>query len=433
MLIRKPVEGIERGQGSMADPELQGDEQILIRTPNVHVKSFSFEAILTNKRVILVDRLKNILPPKEIPLATIQSIEPGENEIREVVITLGVITKTSGTRQMVLTFSRRGGENRIRERDAWVRQIRAHLTPSFEPVIRKVIPGDQSTPTGRNKVTPYSSATVRSPVLPARPAGFSPPVKKIVKNPPESWQAPAQAPASGPETIFGTYCSRCGTKVPEGSGFCNTCGTRIICPGGTVQRGPVSAPAHSIPVSTAPEEHPLNYDIKIIEPLTGKSSIHLPRGPLRTTLPIPEVSHPPPSVQFSAPPVGLEHPAVAALPSDSLPAKKRWMPSLFSPIDLPPTLLVPSSMPATVPLSPKKPKNKKKIIFVAGVIVIILISVFAGAGILPKTGGMGSHNSSGSALTTTTTAAAVTTKSTGITNTTAVRSPGQWSPFPDRK
>ena len=51
----------------MDDPELQGDEQILIRTQGVHVKSISFEAILTNKRIILVDRLKNLLPPERDP------------------------------------------------------------------------------------------------------------------------------------------------------------------------------------------------------------------------------------------------------------------------------------------------------------------------------------------------------------------------------
>jgi len=348
----------------MADPELQDDEQVLIRTPNVHVKSFSFEAILTNKRVILVDRLKNILPPKEIPLATIQSIEPWENEIREIIITLGVITKTGGTRQMVLTFSRRGGENRIKERDAWIHQIRARLTPSFEPVIRKVIPGDQSTPAGQNKVTPHISATVRSPVPPARPAGFSPPVKKIVKNPLEFWQAPALEP----EKIFGTYCNRCGKKIPDGSNFCNMCGTRIIHLGKTPQVL-VSAPDLSIPVS-------------------------------------------------------------AVVPSVAPPAKKRFIFRLFSPKGLPPTPLVPSSMAATVPPSPKKPANKQKIILVAGVIVIILIAVFAVAGILPKVGVMGSHNSSGSAVTTTTTAAAVTTKSTGITNITIVKSPRQRLPFP---
>ncbi len=158
----------------MDDPELHGDEQILMRTQGVHVKSISFEAILTNKRIILVDRLKNILPPKEIPLATIQSVESGENAIRDLVITLGVITKTGGTRQMVLTFSREGGGNRIKERDEWVRQIKAHHSLSFEQVIRKVIPGMETAQSGQNKVAQPAYEMGEHQAPPARPAGFQP-------------------------------------------------------------------------------------------------------------------------------------------------------------------------------------------------------------------------------------------------------------------
>ena len=52
----------------MGDPELRSDEKVLARTPGVYVKSIPFEGILTNKRIILIDRAKNLLPPKEIPL-----------------------------------------------------------------------------------------------------------------------------------------------------------------------------------------------------------------------------------------------------------------------------------------------------------------------------------------------------------------------------
>ncbi len=59
----------------MGDPELRSDENILLRTPGIYVKSVPFEGILTNKRIILVDRAINLLPPKEIPLVTIKDIE----------------------------------------------------------------------------------------------------------------------------------------------------------------------------------------------------------------------------------------------------------------------------------------------------------------------------------------------------------------------
>jgi len=62
----------------MGDPELRSDEKILLRTPGVFVKSIAFEGYLTNKRIILIDRVKNLLPQKEIQPFTIKDIEPGE-------------------------------------------------------------------------------------------------------------------------------------------------------------------------------------------------------------------------------------------------------------------------------------------------------------------------------------------------------------------
>jgi len=362
----------------MDNPVLQGDEQILIRTQGVHVKSISFDAILTNKRIILVDRLKNILPPKEIPLATIQSIEGGENAIRDLVITLGVITKTGGTRQMVLTFSREGGGNRIKERDEWVQQIRAHLTPTFEQVIRKVIPGIEAPPAGLNKtiLQPFGQAA-ESPVSPPQPIEVSPSVKKIVENPPESWKAPAPVP----ETILGTYCTRCGTKVPDESDFCNKCGTRIVR-SEEIPQVQVSA-ADLLP--TAPKERPLDHDSRVIEPLIEKSPITVPGDPFGNVQASPKVSQPSSPDSFSAKSVVPDQPVAATtVPVAAPPAEKRFMPKIFSPKDLPHTPLIPSSMPTAVPPPLKKPKNKKKILLVAGILVILLIAVVVFVVILPK-------------------------------------------------
>ena len=396
----------------MDDPELHGDEQILMRTQGVHVKSISFEAILTNKRIILVDRLKNILPPKEIPLATIQSVESGENAIRDLVITLGVITKTGATRQMVLTFSREGGGNRIKERDEWVREIKAHHTLSFEQVMRKIIPGMETAQPGLDKVAPPAYEMGGREAPPARPAGFSPSIKKIVETPEESWQVPTPVPAPAPapasEEILGTYCTRCGSKVPDDSGFCNNCGTRIIRPGETIP-APAPKPAPSTPAAfTVPKGRPIDQDIQSIEPLIEKSAANIPRDPLRPIPPVPAFSQPASPEPATPASVVPEQPAAAS------PAKKRFTPRLFSPKDLPPTPLVPASMPTSVPPRPKKPVNKKKIILVIGIIVIILIAVVAAVVLLPKMGSLGNllHSSSGSSSATTT-AAGTTTSSAG--------------------
>ena len=85
--------------------------------------------------------------------------------------------------------------------------------------------------------TPFG---IRAAVPLARSPDLSQPAKKIMENPPEPWN-PAPSPEPAPESILGTYCTRCGTKVPEGSGFCTKCGTPITGPGENPEV-PVSAP-----------------------------------------------------------------------------------------------------------------------------------------------------------------------------------------------
>ena len=375
------------GEANMADPELQGDEHVLIRTQDVHVKSISFEAILTDKRIILVDRLKNLLPPKEIPISTIQSIEPGENAIRDLTIAMGVITKSGGVRQMVLTFSREGGGNRAEERDDWIRQIRAHLTPSFEQVMRRVIPGMEPPGPAAGTRTPSAFSAETTPVR-----------IKSATHSTEQRQSPLPQPAPAEDSILGTYCTRCGTKVPEGSGFCNKCGARItlaeeatpapVAPAGpayteTVARQEPPAPQNFRPAPPAPESYP----------------------PVR---PAPAPSRSPAPVQPGA-----------SAPSAPYPdEKRRQNPKLFSPKDLPPTPLVPSSMPTTVHRLPKKPRNRKKIVLAVGIIVIILIVAVIGIAVIPKLGMLSTHSSGSStpgSVTPTTTTAAPSASSAGST------------------
>lgn len=225
----------------MGDPELRSDENILLRTPGVYVKSIPFEGILTNKRIILVDRATNLLPQKEIALVTIKDIEAGENAIRDQIIKLSVLTRTGDKRQMILTFSRQAGGNRIRERDAWLKALKENTSSTFEQVIRKVIPGlepaskkPERSASPRIKVR--SSPGVQNIPAAGQTAGKkerdgTSPVKKIIEISP----APA-SPLSGTKESessspqFGTYCSRCGNRVPDGSGFCNRCGSRIFVP-----------------------------------------------------------------------------------------------------------------------------------------------------------------------------------------------------------
>jgi hypothetical protein len=342
----------------MEDPELHSDERILIRTEGIHVKSISFEAILTNKRIILVDKLKNILPPKEIQLATIQTIEAGENAIRETVITLAAVTKEGRTRRMVLTFSREGGGNRAKERNEWIRLINENITPSFEQITRTGIPAlDPAEKSGSVPSPRFRNVGSQLPPTRYEQATQRPSEKKVDETPLVSWQAPS--PAS--ESILGTYCTRCGTKVPEGSGFCNNCGSRIMVPR-EVPQIPVVIPTPVTSVPTVKTERPIDHLTQSRDTLIEHSSVKVPQDSPHAI---------PPESAF----VPETQPAVA--PAAAQP-QKRFMSRFFSPKERSPPSRVPKSMPT------EKPRSRKKRVLALVIIIVIIIAVVAVAVVLPK-------------------------------------------------
>jgi hypothetical protein len=261
----------------MGDPEFRSDESVILRTNGIFVKSIPFEGILTNKRIILVDRAKNLLPQKEIPLVTIKDIEVGENAIRDQTITLSILSKTGETRQMILTFSRQTGGNRIRERNEWAKALKEHTSSSFEQVIRKVVPG-RGVSLKKPERTVQPRVEVSSPEAPPAPSAIKgspkketerlPPVKNVET--PSSMTIRSDAPVSG----FGTYCSRCGNRVPEGSGFCNRCGSPIVVPGS------VRAVETSEKVPPSLKKEPAAVPEPQITPLSPPTGLSTDRSPV---------------------------------------------------------------------------------------------------------------------------------------------------------
>ena len=279
--------------GIMGDPELRSDESVLLRTQGIYVKSIPFEGILTNKRIILVDRTTNILPQKEIPLVTLKDFQAGENAIRDQIITLSVLAKTGETRQMILTFSRQTGGNRIKERDDWLRVLKENTSSSFEQVIRKVIPGVGQSPKKTTRATTPRIEVISSPVSHNVPAAEKTSVKKegediapvkkiIMTGPAPSSSSPAVKESDASPPGFGTYCSRCGNRVPDGSRFCNRCGSQIVVPGSvtapTTPKAAVPQPAFA--EHAARTIQPIEKDIPTIEPLIIPSLASVPSNTL---------------------------------------------------------------------------------------------------------------------------------------------------------
>jgi hypothetical protein len=336
----------------MGDPELRNDEKVLVRTPGVYVKSIPFEGILTNKRVILVDRAKNLLPPKEIPLATVKEVETGENAIRDQILTLSVVAKTGDTRQMILTFSRQEGGNRVKERDEWARYIRANLGSSFEEMIRQ--PEPATTPRISVVNTPFQPVPVPSPAVREFDAST------LGQN---------------------VFCSRCGNKVPADSAFCNRCGSPVIAPKAAPAAQPF-APAAGIPV---PSLRPIDRDIQTIEPLIERSTVKIPTDPLRTVPAIPV--HQPSAWDAASEPSPV--PVVTPAPANSAsvspaeqPEKKGFFPRLFSPKAR--TQAAPAPLPSAAPPMPQKPRRRigfapsRNLLLGIGAIIAILVIIVVG-------------------------------------------------------
>jgi hypothetical protein len=368
----------------MGDPEIRNDEKVFLRTNGVYVKSIPFEGILTNKRVILVDRAKNLLPPKEIPFATIKDIESGENAIRDQTITLTVMAKTGDTRQMILTFSRREGGNRIKERDEWARAIRQNIGSGFDTVIRRVIPGTEpaapAAPPRINVVnTPMYPAAEPAPPAPVRSETSDiRPIKRIIESgtiasvPPAPSVREFDVPAPG-QHIF---CSRCGNKVPADSMFCNRCGSPVVAP---------SAPATVPPAVSS--LRPIDQDIQTIEPLIERSTTRIPTDPMRKPVPNVPVQQSLAWDDDDTPsPVPAESPAPAAsapVTPVEKPEKGGFIPRLFSSKARAPAPSVP--VPAAVPPVPEKPrrssgfKPSRNLFLGIGAIALLIVIVAVGA------------------------------------------------------
>jgi hypothetical protein len=371
----------------MGEPELRSDESVLLRTQGIFVKSIPFEGILTNKRIILVDRVTNLLPQKEIPLVTLKDFQAGENAIRDQIITLSVLAKTGETRQMILTFSRQTGGNRIRERDDWMRVLKENTSSSFEQVIRKVMPGIGQSPKKTIRAAPPRIEIISSPVSHKVPPTEKTevkkegediaPIKKILKtSPAPSSSSPAAKEFDASPPGFGTYCSRCGNRVPDGSKFCNRCGSPIVVPGNLA----VSTTPKTTATELAVEEYaarniqPVNKESPSIEPLIKPSLANVPSDSLREVPQQPETPQEQISIDTS---------------SESI---SSWSGSDFPGTDDKPetgrSVIIDSQY--SEPIPPGKPSGPKKpwkgFIFKPGkkavlgiIVVIIIVAVVLGA------------------------------------------------------
>jgi hypothetical protein len=384
-------------------PELYSDESVVLQAQNVKVKSVSFEVVLTTRRLVLIDTKKNSIPPQEINLATLKDVESGENAIRDPTITISIITISGNTRQMVLTFSKTSGGERRRECDDWVRALRQNITSTiYHPVSQVPLPREQE-----------PTSAVQPPA--AQPPAHSPHRIEITNTPPPKKRietarpmkkiaeaAPAMPiPVETTSLPTGSFCNRCGNRVPPESVFCNRCGTPVVQdsdsfnppleqvavmpqqPAPAVGQVQITTDVGS--AATDKKDRPIEEVIHSIEPLIEDSVPRTAPAPLVPSK-MPQYSPQPaevvPSAQvlhatdISTPDTadaGTEAPGVL-LPAVQWPVLSKAAEEVVSPP--PPATPVPSPISEPLPPTPQKKGSFTMIAVLAFVVLAVIAGVF---------------------------------------------------------
>jgi len=346
----------------MGDPSFNSDERVLIRTPGIHVKSIPFEGTLTTRRIILTDRVKNILPSKDIPLATIQRVGVGVNALQDPILNISVIPHPGETRQMVLTFSRQEGGNRVGERDEWARLIQDYLTGSQAPQSRapQAHPAPPRYAVGNPPVPPVHTRVQDTvPPAPGYGAAKTPAPAPARASPPP----PESAQPSG-ETVF---CTRCGNRVAVNSKFCDRCGTPIVAPADMRKTAPAPQQPPQRPAAPAPVAPPVYAPPAPAARVPEEPAYQAP-APVYTPPPAPS-------------PARQTVPRAAAEAAPQKAAKKSFLSGIFGSSNA--QKPAPAQKPRPPAPDPRLRKSRmpgKKMI-IGGIVILVLIAVVAAAAI----------------------------------------------------
>ena len=143
----------------MSAPYLNRGESIILTTHRVSAGSVMYDALLTNERLILMDSRYTRFEPRMIHFPAIISVKGGKVPTGEpaIVLILDEPDKVSGSAQVDLIFTQQPGEQRMEERELWVRKIIELVVSARERVVQTPVPLRKKTgmhPTVRRWVAP---------------------------------------------------------------------------------------------------------------------------------------------------------------------------------------------------------------------------------------------------------------------------------------
>jgi len=108
----------------MGSPYLSTNESIVLSAHDVIINTIPAEAILTNQRLMLVDKTHPRILPQDILFTAVETVTIGENSGNDPVLSLSVVTP-DGTRQPLgMVYPQGPRINRTAERDEWAARIR---------------------------------------------------------------------------------------------------------------------------------------------------------------------------------------------------------------------------------------------------------------------------------------------------------------------
>jgi len=265
----------------MGFPEPGNDEPVILDSRIVTCNSISYNAILTNKRIHLTANKKNVIPSKDITLTTIRTVEAGENAIRDHFLILSLVTEAGEKHQEVLTFARLAGVERKRECNEWVKKINSLILLSTPVIAASDSREREKEPLAKREgPTPIQGTATSTPPV-KKKIPIVRPIETIIEKSPG-------APEPGETTSIpsGSFCSRCGNRIPQKSTFCSHCGTpvkRSEGPGQEPQPG-VSEAQVSVP-SRSPQPAVRKGPEKVQPPVPKPA---VPKGPEKVQPPVPQ-------------------------------------------------------------------------------------------------------------------------------------------------
>ncbi len=160
----------------ISDPYLKSGESIILTTDRVRVNSVQYDVLLTTRHLVLVDTGQSRFQPSMYPLRSILSVKGGKTANGELVISL-FFHETEGKEDsapMVLVFTRQPGEQRISERDDWIKKL------------MKCIVSDRHEITSNSSSTAESKREVQPSLQPSLRRTFAPEMALPYKTAPDT-------------------------------------------------------------------------------------------------------------------------------------------------------------------------------------------------------------------------------------------------------